>query len=187
MFIFITNCKQKSDSISSTESKKVAPAVAPNPNWELSMQNATSANELAQMRLNAQDILTFRKKELLEGPATILEKDAWLMKAYIVGKDGKFGDKLNNAWIDFSEDFTYTYGHNDKKEGSGEYVYNFEKEQLLLIDDNQTMKPQEFKVSITNNDLLLVGSEIYRDNALQVKFVRKSNQGSIPPVQNGAK
>lgn len=170
VLLFIVGCKEKTET--GSEIKKVAPAAAPNAAWELLLQNATSAEEVAQMRLNAQDILSFRKKELTPGTATILEKDIWAMVAFIIGKEGKFGDKLNNAWIDFNDDFTYSYGHNDSHQGSGDYVYNFDKEQLLLIDHNQTMKPQEFKVRITNNDLLLVGTEIYRDNALQAKFVR---------------
>ncbi|MCB9310051.1 MAG: hypothetical protein H6567_08340 [Lewinellaceae bacterium] len=171
------SCKPQN---STKTTHKAAAAVAPNPAWDLLNQENISAADIATMRTNAEGMLEFRDKELNHKSVTIIDKDIWKVVAFIIGRDGKFGDKLHGAWIDFKEDLTYTYGHYDKTEGQGLYIYDLDKELILLIDDNQTMKPQEFKVKVTNDNLVLVGTETYRDNAMQAKLDRTASFPSAP-------
>ena len=50
-----------------------------------------------------------------------------------------------------------------------------EKAFLLLIDDNEGMKPQEFEVKMNNDMLVIVGHYTYKDNNMQAKLLRQAS------------
>ena len=81
-------------------------------------------------------------------------------------------DSLGGRWIDFKENLTYEYGRYDKKEGQGRYTYDLEKGSLLMMDDNEAIKPQEFEVKLRDDMMVIVGLYTYEDNNMQAKLTR---------------
>ena len=77
-------------------------------------------------------------------------------------------------WIDFKDNFTYDYGMDKEKKGSGIYTYNFDTGLLLMVDDDISIKPNEYNVKIHNDIIILEGKSTYEDNNIQAKLGRLS-------------
>jgi hypothetical protein len=128
--------------------------------------------EITSMRNSAAEVLKLRKKEGGNKSYAFIDKDIWIFGGFVSDAKSLFQDSLNGTWIDFKEDLTYTYGSYDQVGGSGQYFYDFEKFNLLMLDDNTAIKPQEFEVKTGNDIIVLVGSFIYKDNNIQAKLDR---------------
>ncbi|MBK8349813.1 MAG: hypothetical protein IPL08_20230 [Saprospiraceae bacterium] len=167
----VASCKMenKSTARSGDNGKSVGDAYA------LLNQEDVKDVDVKAMRASALNILEHRYKESSKKTYTILDKDIWVFDAIVKNSNMMTGDSLGGRWIDFKEDLTYDYGRMDKKEGKGKYFYDFDKANLLLIDDNENIKPQEFEVKALNDMLVIVGQYIYKDNNIQTKLTRKAS------------
>ena len=140
----------------------------------LSNQKAMSDSLVQSLRAAALPILENRLSATTIKSVTGLDKDLWHVEAILKGSDITFGDNLKGAWLDFGDDATYKYGHFDQVSGSGKYHYDVDKSTLIMVDNDNRIKPQEFQPMLTNDALVLVGSSIYKDNNMQAKFVRNT-------------
>jgi archaellum component FlaG (FlaF/FlaG flagellin family) len=131
--------------------------------------------EIKADRAAALEALNFRMKESGNKAYTIMDKDIWVYDGVVKSSDMVTGDSLGGRWIDFKEDLTYEYGRFDQKEGKGKYFYDMEKAFLLLLDDNEGIKPQEFEVKMNNDMLVIVGHYTYKDNNMQAKLLRQAS------------
>ena len=141
--------------------------------YMLMNQSKITDKEIATMRGNAIAILEKRKIENKNETFAILHSDIWVFGGLVSDSKSLFGDSLDGAWIDFKEDLTYEYGKYEEKYGSGQYYYNFISANLLLLDDNAAIKPQEFEVKMGKDMLVIVGNEVYKDNNMQAKLDRE--------------
>jgi len=132
-------------------------------------QGAT-ASEVASMRQQALSIINHRLKNGEESYA-IIEADVWEYEFYFKGEMSKPGEYAG-VWIDFKPDNTYEYGHLQDVQGAGRYSYQFDREELLMVDNNSNEKPQEWQVKAAGDAMVLVGTHIYKDNAIQMKLSR---------------
>lgn len=144
-------------------------------------QDGKRPGEVTSMRKVASGILASRVKEAANKSYTIMDKDIWIYDGVVSEKGMKMRDSLGGRWIDFKEDLTYEYGRYDKKEGRGKYFYHLENGTLLLIDDNEAIKPQEFEVKHRNDMMVIVGMSTYEDNNLQAKLVREATYPAAAP------
>lgn len=144
-------------------------------------QDGTRPGEVTSMRKVATDILASRMKESSKS-ITIMDKDIWVYDGVVKNSDMTMRDSLGGSWIDFREDLTYEYGRYDKKGGKGKYHYDLDKGLLLMVDENEAIKPQEFEVKLRNDMMVIVGAPTYEDNNLQAKLVREAAYpvGSAP-------
>lgn len=143
-------------------------------------QDDIKPGEIAKYRSTAIAALEFRYKETSKESITILDKDIWVYEGTVKNTDLTPMDSLGGRWIDFKEDLTYEYGSYSESKGKGRYHYGLEKGLLLLIDDNEMIKPQEFKLRALNDILVLEGSFIYKDNNLQAKLGRRATRPTEP-------
>ncbi len=143
-------------------------------------QDDMTPAEIAKYRSTAISALEFRYKESGKESITIMDKDIWLYEGTVKNSDLIPMDSLGGKWIDLKEDLTYEYGSYAVSKGKGRYHYDLEKRLLLLVDDNDLIKPQEFKVKALNDILVLEGSYIYKDNNLQAKLGRRSARPMAP-------
>jgi len=141
--------------------------------YMLNNQDKLSSNEINSMRSSATAILDKRIKENNNETFTILHGDIWVFGGLVSDSKSLFGDSLDGAWLDFKDDLTYEYGKCENKNGSGRYYYNFNTANLLMLDNNPAIKPQEFEVKMGTDMLVIVGNEIYKDNNMQAKLDRK--------------
>lgn len=172
LLIFLVSCKM--DNQATTPSVK-AENMKKNVGDAYAMLNQEDfkAGEIKSERIAAMEALNFRMKESGNKSYTIMDKDIWVYDGVVKNSDMVTGDSLGGRWIDFKDDLTYEYGRYDQKEGTGKYFYGMEKAFLLLIDDNEGMKPQEFEVKMNNDMLVIVGHYTYKDNNMQAKLNRQ--------------
>ncbi|MBK9734135.1 MAG: hypothetical protein IPO92_03860 [Saprospiraceae bacterium] len=131
--------------------------------------------DITQMRTAANSVLEFRKKESNNKFFNVIEQDLWHFDAIVTTNKVLTKDSLDGKWIDFKADLTYDYGQYSDKKGSGKYFYDFDKATLLMIDDNEKIKPQEFEVNARNDMMILVGRSEYKDNNMQAKILRNKS------------
>lgn len=132
-----------------------------------------SPSEIASMRQQALSIINHRLKNGEESYA-IIEADVWEYEFYFKGEMSKPGE-YKGVWIDFKPDNTYEYGHLKEVQGAGRFSYQFDRGELLMVDNNSNQKPQEWQVKAAGDALVLVGTHIYKDNAIQMKLGRVSD------------
>lgn len=134
---------------------------------------------LGSLRSQALAILNHRIKDDPKSYA-IVEAGAWEYEFVFNGKEmSKAGEKAG-SWIDFKQDATYTYGLYNEIQGSGKYHYKFEPAVLLMIDDDDSVMPQEWNTKSAGDNLILIGTQLYGNNAYQMKLVRRD---AIPVKQ----
>lgn len=134
--------------------------------------NTTVASkaEVQKFRTSAQSILDKRIKEQPSIPA-IIDVGTFFFEFIVKGSSMSEVGQLDNKYIDFTSDNTYTYGINKKVDGSGKYHYSYDGV-LLMIDDDTSRKPQEFQAKHGGDSMVLVGRNPYKDNNMQIKFMK---------------
>lgn len=128
-----------------------------------------SPEKIKAWNIEANNILKFRKEAVNETFAA-LETGVWEYEfVFEKGAMSKAGEK-QGQWLDFDNKFGYQYGLYDKKEGSGKYHYDYKTGLVLMVDEDATIKPKEYKAMLNGDMLVLVGQATYLDNAYQAKL-----------------
>jgi len=134
------------------------------------MKKKSKVNNIPAMRVQALSILNHRLKKDSSTMA-IIEADVWEYKFVFKGEMSKPGE-YDKTWIDFKRDHTYEYGKASKILGTGKYNYLLDRNELLLVDDDASQKPQEWSVKNAGDVMILVGTSTYKDNSMQMKLER---------------
>lgn len=132
-------------------------------------QSVAGPNTIKSMRQQANSILKKRIKDSNTVPA-IVERGTFFYEFIVKGSNVSEVGTLDNKWIDFKDDWTYTYGFNRDEHGGGRFHYNSDNAVLLQIDNDESIKPQEFNAKHAGNALVLVGTPVYKDNNMQMKL-----------------
>ena len=90
--------------------------------------------------------------------------------------------KHKGEWLDFKGDHTYTFGKNKNQMGSGRYHYDFEKQLLLMIDDNENVNPQEWEIKRQGDVMIKVGNMVYGNNNFQIKLTQYADVAGMMSV-----
>lgn len=133
------------------------------------MRDKLSADRIQAMNREATGILEFRIKEKVQNPWQALTEVIWEYQFIFAGSDKSKPGELEGRWIDFADDFTYTYGYFQDTQGKGRYHYTPADQTILLVDDNSKIKPNEYKIIMATNIMILQGTSIYADNNYQCK------------------
>ena len=130
-----------------------------------------SATEINKWRSQALSILNHRLKQF---PTTyaIMEANTWEYQFVHNGEMSKPGD-YKGIWIDYKADHSYEYGEGKTIKGSGKYNYHLEREEVLMVDDDPSKKPQEWKVKHADDIMIMMGTASYKDNHIQQKLGRE--------------
>lgn len=178
VIMFFFSCKQSDSSTTTGQNVQVLPV---NQQYILNNQVGVKDSLVQLQRQAALSILEHRIKNSNHGMTNVLEKDVWHVEAFLSGDVVTFGIDLKGFWIDFQDNNKYAYGSFDATLGTGRYVYSTENgNQLLLLDDDRRIKPQEFDVMYNNDSVALVGQATYHDNNMQVKMNRKADYPAVP-------
>ena len=128
--------------------------------------------EVAGLREDAEVIIKHRYKETGKKSYIILDKNLWEYEFIFAGRKMSAPNQLAGYWIDFNEDQTYTYGLYQEVKGNGKYTYNLSSGFLLLIDNNDKIKPSEYEAKLFDLTLVMDGNHIYKDNNFNAKLKR---------------
>jgi len=134
------------------------------------MRKKSKSVDIPAYRKQAASILDYRAKQDSNSYA-IIEADIWEYQFIFDGEMSEPG-AYKGVWVDFKADGTYSYGQYDELQGSGRYNYHFERGELLMLDDNNALKPQEWTAKSAGDALVLIGTATYKDNSVQMKLER---------------
>lgn len=175
---FATSCKQDKTSPTAdtvVEAKKPETTVVTADNSLLTIVKNMAKVKVSQvpgMKQEANVIINHRYKQTEKKAYIILDKDMWEYEFVFTGKTMTKPGQLAGMWIDFNEDQTYAYGYYDENQGTGIYTYDLDSGLLLLIDNSDEIKPQEFEAKLFDRSLIMDGNEIYKDNNYNAKLRR---------------
>lgn len=130
------------------------------------------SHQVPGMKTEAMAIINHRYKETNKKAYILLDKEMWEYEFIFTGKTMTNPGQLSGQWIDFHEDQTYTYGSFGEDVGAGIYTFDLTSGLLLLIDNSDSIKPQEFEAKLFDRSLIMDGNEIYRDNNYNAKLRR---------------
>lgn len=88
----------------------------------------------------------------------------------VIGQDPGSNPNVG-VWLDFHDNGTYDYGRYEAKEGTGKWFYDHDN-QLLELAPGGDRKPSEWRVMSRDDNLILVGTSKYGNNAQQQRFNR---------------
>lgn len=125
-------------------------------------------NDIASMHAAAKSILEFRYKEEGVDPVASIEMDRWYYQFIATGS--RIEPVQDGRWIDFYPDLSYEYGDEKGVKGKGKYHYSISSGLLLLVDNDDSVKPQEYDAKLNGPVMVLVGRATYKDNAIQMKL-----------------
>ena len=138
-------------------------------NTPFNPQVVESPQQLESWRNLATETIKLRKEKQPNVPA-IIESGVFFYQFIVKGSEVSKVGALDNKWIDFGPDWTYTYGYNRKKEGGGTYHYNGDEAILIMMDNDPSKKPQEFSAKHAGTALVLIGTATFKDNNMQMKL-----------------
>lgn len=134
------------------------------------MPDKYSPKQIEGMNRDALRILEFRNNEKGRKYWDVLTNGVWEYQYIFGGIEKTKPDELNGRWIKFEENMVYSYGFFENIQGKGTYHYDLESAQLLLVDDNIKIKPNEYIVQMFTNIAILKGTSTYYDNNFQCKI-----------------
>lgn len=109
---------------------------------------------------------------------TNLTLDLFEYQALLAGESMSKPGKYDGYWINFEDDLTYSYGHNNKIQGSGIYNFKVDNQRLVILDNDKRIKPQSFSLRISGDVIIFIGGHEYKDNNMQGKMSRIEKQPS---------
>ena len=90
-----------------------------------------------------------------------------------MSKEGEY----EGQWVDFHEDYTYSYGIYDKTLGSGRYHFRLDDEAMIMLDDDPTLEPKFWNALSNGTAMALVGThELDINNGMQIKMIPIDNK-----------
>ena len=136
-----------------------------------------SVSEINKWRSQALSIINHRLKEFPKTYA-IVEANTWEYQFVHDGEMSQPGD-YSGVWIDYKNDHTYEYGDGTVIKGSGKYNFHLERGEILMVDDDPSKKPNEWRVKHADDIMIMMGTPTYKDNHIQQKLGREPD--SIRP------
>lgn len=107
---------------------------------------------------------------------SIIEDGIWEYEFIHDGSGMSKPGQHDGEWIDFKSDHTYAKGKGQDVLSSGKYHYEFSKDLVLMIPDDNKANPEEWKTIFgTDIVMILVGTAEYGNNNYQMKLKRRKS------------
>jgi len=125
--------------------------------------------QVDDLRSHAHALIEKRSKE--EDAYSMLVVGYWVYEAIFAGGERPKAVEPG-YWIKYDEDFSYEYGQYDRTDGGGKYhlTFNTEDPKMIMVDDNPTKSPEEWKLMTKESVVILVGSNYFGNNPKQMKL-----------------
>lgn len=108
-------------------------------------------------------------------PWTFLTHELYHQRITVVS--GKADENMRKGhWMDFNDNGTYDYGVWGDKTFDGTWTYDDATKILTLKPNNGKEKMSEWRVMHKDDNLILVGTATYGDNAQQVQWIRHAQR-----------
>ena len=91
---------------------------------------------------------------------------------YILTVNHKRPQKIvEGEWLDFSNDFVFTWYKNDTLFQKGQYYYGMETDRLLMLSNDPADFPSEWTVKSSGDAIVLVGTATFKNNNTQIHML----------------
>lgn len=91
---------------------------------------------------------------------------------YILTVNKKMPQKIvEGEWLDFTNDFEFTWYKNDTLFQKGKYFYGMETDRLLMLSDDPSDFPSEWTVKSSGDAIVLVGTATFKNNNTQIHML----------------
>lgn len=125
--------------------------------------------KVTEDRARAYATIDFRKKEGEKLSSSFMAYP-WEYEFVFKNKEmSKLGDYAGE-WVHFKEDFTYEYGSYQMTKGSGTYHHSMTNLKLLMLDNDVSIKPEEYETKFGTDVMILVGQSSFESNGVQMKL-----------------
>lgn len=144
---------------------------------------SSSGRDYTNKRQEALTILEYRKQNETEHEVKIIEG----IYEYEFIHDGKKMSERgahDGEWIDFNEDYTYSYGKNKKTVGTGKFHFSKSKKLLLMVDNNKEVNPQEWQIKGSGSVMVMIGNTVYGNNNFQMKLINHESVEDMMAINN---
>ncbi len=166
----LMSCKEAKEPIAAETKNVVQDTV-----MQTSGKKTMGSSQIAQLHKQATAILTYRLENKPEKHA-IIDVGVWEYEAAFregaMSKPGEFA----GHWIDFSENGTYEMGVYNEITGSGRYHYDNDTHLLLLVNNDEKVKPEEFELKLMQSVMIMMGKSTYQDNGFQAKLLKSEKR-----------
>ena len=157
------------------------PDVKDNQTTKTNSQNkpkaATEENiDYSAMRALALQTIDYRIKNEGDKSYSAIEANVWQYEFLFDAVSMTIPAPYDGNWVDFKPDLTYEYGFYNENLGSGRYHYSFETGAILMVDNDESKKPNEYDVKLSGDSLVLVGKASFDSNIVQAKLYRQDNR-----------
>lgn len=132
-------------------------------------QSVAGKSQIAKFRSQAEAILDKRIADNPNIPA-VIDMGTFFYEFIVKGGEVSEVGSLDNKWVDYASDHTYSYGYNREVQGGGRFHYDSDKAVVLMLDNDPSIKPQEFDAKHAGMAMVLVGRPTYKDNNMQMKL-----------------
>lgn len=165
-FFFVSCDQGKSSTDKNISSDSVGALSVP-----INFQKGGDFTSLQDIRNQTKAMIDTRIKNNPEAYSMITHgvwEPEFVFNAGKMSKEGEF----QGYWIDFEEDFSYTYGIYDKTLGEGKYHFRLDDLMMLMLDDNQEFEPKVWTANNNGDVMVLVGRHDFGiNNGMQIKMI----------------
>jgi hypothetical protein len=120
------------------------------------------------MRATALALIQHRSKD--NKTYAIMSGGYWHYQ-YVFDKTMSKPGDYDGHYLKFKDDFTYEYGFDDRKDGTGKYHFRLDDYMLIMVDDDPSVEPKEWEVKYGGDSMVLVGSHGFGNNGVQIKML----------------
>jgi hypothetical protein len=140
-------------------------------NYPLIYDKGFGPEQIKKLNTSAKSILDHRKNLATSSFGSLID-GVWEYE--FVYQNGKMSEKGDYAgyWLDFINNESYSYGYKATVAGKGQFHYGIDSDLLLLVNDDERIKPVQIKAKYSGDMLVLSGDPEYKDNGFQSKLTR---------------
>lgn len=173
VIFFSVGCEQPTSKTVSTEAATISDRVVKKPEEGV---KSSSGRDYTHKRGSALSILNHRITEDKNEFYSIIEDGIWQYQFIHDGEKMIKPEAFDREYLDFKTDLTYEKGKAGKVIETGKYHYDFSKDQVLMVPDDATLNPQEWKTMFKSDAfVILVGTAEYGNNNFQMKLERRKS------------
>lgn len=144
------------------------------------VKKSSSGRDFTHKRGSALSILNHRISEDSDEFYSIIEDGIWQFQFIHDGSKMNKPDSFDKEYLDFKDDLTYERGRSGKVVETGKYHYSFKTDKVLMIPDDSSKNPQEWKTMFKSDVfMILVGTPEYGNNNFQMKLERRKSMDEL--------
>ncbi len=161
----LSACKQNTKNDSNSASH-----VVQSPVKAKSVANIPGPLSSVLLRDKGQALIDYRREHSESKSVQIIDNGVWEFVLVFDGDKMHKPSKDVSSWIDFKLDGTFDYGKGSKVVTTGQYHFDLDKLELVILDDDKAIGPNVWSVKLTSSAMVWLGNAELTNNGYQIKL-----------------